>query len=705
MQIVSANIINFGKLSDAKFDFTLGVNQIFENNGYGKTTLMAFIKAMLYGFSNKQKAEREHYAPWNKGVYGGTLVLIAGNTEYRIERIFGSTPSKDSIRIYNNKTLELLDETEVGTKFLGLDEQSFFYTTYINENMLNGEPNSTLIAKLTQLNANEQQDLTNYDRAIKNLEEAKKNIKNSRGGELSQIEEQLNLTNRQIEEAVLAQKEYEQTIPNIELLENKNVENKKNLASFDEQIEKASKGQGTKESRKAFMQITQEQQQLQQELTKQMLVFPLGLPNDNSIETCNEKIIQLKSCSQDISSLQNENFKNIIEDFDEKQNKSNEIIGKQKNASTPTHANKKVHITGIVISSLIVTIGIALSFAFNAILGSILAFIGIIYLIYSIIKTTKKQPIMQDTTLTDLSKLWHTYFASMQEYYDFIAEQKSSIKEAHNKQKELNKLIGEQDKLQDEIKMFFSNFNITYDNFDKAIQDIKLKVIEIKKLDATLAQTTKQLQLFDTSAFNALEDVDINTLKAQKNQIFTQFEQIKQEISALESKRDALMLKAEKYQTLCQTAQKLEERKLELTDKYTKLNYTIQFLELAKQQLGTKYILPTQEKLHNLTQKFSSTKVFNNIRIKDDLSLVYEQDGVLHNENSLSSGLRHTLNLLYRFALAQTIFKDDKICLFLDDAFYCLDEQNLNAIKSIVKELAQDNQIIYFTCSKERVID
>ena len=55
--------------------------------------------------------------------------------------------------------------------------------------------------------------------------------------------------------------------------------------------------------------------------------------------------------------------------------------------------------------------------------------------------------------------------------------------------------------------------------------------------------------------------------------------------------------------------------------------------------------------------------LFNNIRIKDDLSLVYEQDGVLHNENSLSSGLRHTLNLLYRFALAQTIFKDDKILL------------------------------------------
>ena len=48
MQIVSANIINFGKLSDAKFDFTLGVNQIFENNGYGKTTLMAFIKAIPY---------------------------------------------------------------------------------------------------------------------------------------------------------------------------------------------------------------------------------------------------------------------------------------------------------------------------------------------------------------------------------------------------------------------------------------------------------------------------------------------------------------------------------------------------------------------------------------------------------------------------------------------------------------------------------
>ena len=103
-------------------------------------------------------------------------------------------------------------------------------------------------------------------------------------------------------------------------------------------------------------------------------------------------------------------------------------------------------------------------------------------------------------------------------------------------------------------------------------------------------------------------------------------------------------------------------------------------------------------------QQFNKTKSFTNIRIKDDLSLMYEENGALHSEETLSSGLRHALNLLFRFALAQTIFKNQNICLFLDDAFATLDEQNLYSIKQILNDLSQENQIIYFTCSKERLM-
>ncbi|MBQ3516575.1 MAG: AAA family ATPase, partial [Lachnospiraceae bacterium] len=49
MRLVSCYIENFGKLHRFSYDFQEGLNVICEENGWGKTTLAAFLKAMFYG--------------------------------------------------------------------------------------------------------------------------------------------------------------------------------------------------------------------------------------------------------------------------------------------------------------------------------------------------------------------------------------------------------------------------------------------------------------------------------------------------------------------------------------------------------------------------------------------------------------------------------------------------------------------------------
>ena len=49
MELLNAHIINFGKLHEKDFDFKKGINSFQYENGWGKTTLSVFIKAMLYG--------------------------------------------------------------------------------------------------------------------------------------------------------------------------------------------------------------------------------------------------------------------------------------------------------------------------------------------------------------------------------------------------------------------------------------------------------------------------------------------------------------------------------------------------------------------------------------------------------------------------------------------------------------------------------
>lgn len=80
MKLIACHINNFGKLSDLNINFNDGVNVINQPNGWGKSTLAAFLKAMLYGFDTKKEPgaferERKLYKPWQGVLMVESLIL------------------------------------------------------------------------------------------------------------------------------------------------------------------------------------------------------------------------------------------------------------------------------------------------------------------------------------------------------------------------------------------------------------------------------------------------------------------------------------------------------------------------------------------------------------------------------------------------------------------------------------------------------
>ena len=78
MKILELRIENFGGLHDLTLPLENGLNLILKENGWGKSTLMAFIRIMFFGFDGEQKRnieenERKRYRPWQGGVYGGCV--------------------------------------------------------------------------------------------------------------------------------------------------------------------------------------------------------------------------------------------------------------------------------------------------------------------------------------------------------------------------------------------------------------------------------------------------------------------------------------------------------------------------------------------------------------------------------------------------------------------------------------------------------
>ena len=66
MRLISCYIDGFGKLNNMEVQFEDGINTFVQDNGWGKSTLAAFIRVMLYGFDGETKRndienERKRY--------------------------------------------------------------------------------------------------------------------------------------------------------------------------------------------------------------------------------------------------------------------------------------------------------------------------------------------------------------------------------------------------------------------------------------------------------------------------------------------------------------------------------------------------------------------------------------------------------------------------------------------------------------------
>ena len=141
MKLIECYVNNFGVLSDFSFNFKDGLNVIKEENGFGKSTLAAFIKSMLFGLEDTKRPslsenDRKKYEPWQGGSWGGSLTLSCGKKTYRIERSFFKKASLDEIRVFDTETekpVDIFSEKSPGEFLLGIDRDGFERTVFLSE--------------------------------------------------------------------------------------------------------------------------------------------------------------------------------------------------------------------------------------------------------------------------------------------------------------------------------------------------------------------------------------------------------------------------------------------------------------------------------------------------------------------------------------------------------------------------------------------
>lgn len=134
-------IKSFGRLTDKTLEFSDRVNVIEGENESGKSTIAAFIRYMLYGFTDGGEGdvgEREKRINWESGIAQGSMYVRVAGKRYVINR--STVPADDSDRPTYREESSIIDaetgapvhgKLAAGEVFFGVDAELFDNTAFI----------------------------------------------------------------------------------------------------------------------------------------------------------------------------------------------------------------------------------------------------------------------------------------------------------------------------------------------------------------------------------------------------------------------------------------------------------------------------------------------------------------------------------------------------------------------------------------------
>ena len=293
MRLISLYIENFGGLSRYELNFEPGLTMINQPNGFGKTTLAEFIRAMFYGFPRKvrtlEKSRRQKYAPWNSGTFGGNLAFEHEGQRYRIERTFGAVPKGDTftlIDLATNKKSACFSE-EIGVELFGLDSDSFERSTYLPQLHEDGPLSTAAIqAKLSAL-VEDGTDMTNFDKAIAALRTKRSALIPYRGsggavaeasGKIAELQMQLDFAEMQHERFLSLQQESARTEAELEHIQAE-------LAALRQKLTDASEAAAAAVRHRQYEQLQQRYRLVSAKAADLKKIYPVGFPDGQSLRS------------------------------------------------------------------------------------------------------------------------------------------------------------------------------------------------------------------------------------------------------------------------------------------------------------------------------------------------------------------------------------------------------------------------------------
>lgn len=249
MIIKKLSIKEFGSLKNKEIYLGGGINLVEGDNESGKSTILAFIRFLLYGTPRRSASEvvseKDRYVNWDSGVAEGSMEIATNKGSFRIERrlqkhaVGGRESYTETCAIFDLQSGAEVYRGEVpGKLFLGIPLEVYNSTSSVRQldcTNVDGNGVGTSIENLL-FSADETVDT---DKIRAKLDDYRRTLlyKNEKGGKLFELETTKSLIETKLEiakrdaEAVIAK---EATVEKMKVLSEKT---KTQIAEYEKQLE------------------------------------------------------------------------------------------------------------------------------------------------------------------------------------------------------------------------------------------------------------------------------------------------------------------------------------------------------------------------------------------------------------------------------------------------------------------------------------
>lgn len=764
MKLIRCYIENFGGLHQYTVEFNEGLTVIHEPNGFGKTTLAEFIRAMFYGFpragKDLSKNLRMKYAPWQGGRYGGYLVFEHEGTRYRIDRSFGDVPKNDTFKLTSEDTHRESRKftANIGLELFGLDADSFIRSTYMPQ-LRDTAPLTTdnIRAKLGNL-LEDTGDLGSYEKALQKLKDKRSLYEHFRGngGSIHEAQKKISALQQEIELCKRKQSLLAEVTAELESTKQALALGEGALQHIRSQLSAATTAEVEAALSREYEKLCKSKADTAQALEELKTRYPKGIPTTEALEAAAKRMEQYAAdrhpefVMEDHARLEaaaayfaagipNEED---IRSAEQTLSRAEALRGELTSAAPVRNApQKKFHslffpvlLAGILAAAAGVYLLVVPVFDSHMIVGGICGGLGLMGVIaaamlqnnHSLMSKlqTQGQPVStgeQERTAAMLEAEVSTFLApyptrsgsSLRSRLAELNDRRILYLHLLDREAMLKKQTEERDDRIAALTLAHHKFCNAYGlriSIDdrRALKQMERDAEAFQRLTCELTAANKALTDFIAEhghrPASALKHTNhsLEERKDAERKLFHKQNALHAHIVQLEQRSRQLRLEIDRIPTLTDELTRLTEQKAADTDSRRLLDCTAAFLEQARESLSTSYMGSVQKHFVQHLRRLTGEQP-NHIAVNSDLEVQLERMGSARPLSQFSAGQNDAVQLCMRLALADALFEGGSCFMILDDPFVNLDDHHTARALALLKELSKKRQIIYLVCNSSRI--